>query len=227
MIQRLAVSPIYLRIATAFQVDKQTRKRFEDEIGSGSIKIVAEKESKFSIYAYGDNVTGEEHIAIVKSIDNGLDVPVRVHSSCITAEVFHASNCDCREQLDTALELIEKEGRGAVLWLHQEGRGNGLAAKIKQLDIMLSDGLDTVSAFEKAGYPADRRDYSVAADILRDLGIRSIRLITNNPDKLKQLSELGIEVTGRIPCEISPANEVVKKDLKARKEKLGHFLKGI
>lgn len=217
MVQRMAESPMYVWIHEYASAAS----------GKPYDRIVRKKESEFRIYAYGDRSTGEEHIALVKNIRNGKNVPLRVHSSCVTAEVFHASNCDCHEQLEAALALIDKQDFGIVIWLHQEGRGNGLAAKIKQLNLMLTEGLDTVSAFEKSGYPADQRDYTVAADILKDLGVRSVKLITNNPEKQKQLSILGIKVTGRIPCEIAPANEVVRKDLKAKKEKLGHILENV
>ncbi|HVF69602.1 MAG TPA: GTP cyclohydrolase II [Xanthomonadales bacterium] len=188
----------------------------------GKPTVYIEKDATFQMYVYGDKTTGEEHVAVIKGIGDGENVPIRVHSSCLTAETFHASNCDCHEQLQIALAITEDEGCGGVIWLHQEGRGNGLAGKAKQLKIMMEEGLDTVDAFEKEGYPKDQRDYSIAADILKDLNIKSIRLITNNPSKTQQLSELGIEVKGRISCEVPPANEVVRKDLQAKKDKLGH-----
>lgn len=189
----------------------------------GRPTVYIEKDTTFQMYVYGDKTTGEEHVAVIKVIKDGENVPIRVHSSCLTAETFHASSCDCHEQLEIALTIAEKEGYGGVIWLHQEGRGNGLVGKAKQLKIMLEEGIDTVDAFAKAGYPRDQRDYSIAADMLKDLGVKSIRLITNNPSKIQQLSEMGIEVKGRIPCEVSSANEVVRKDLQAKKDKLGHL----
>ena len=223
MIQRLGDCPIPIRIHVPIETP-QSLKTLSNRLKVGEkLTVAIEKESTFHMYVYGDKTTGEEHIVIAKNLGNRKNVPVRVHSSCVTAETFHASNCDCHEQLEKALEIIDKEDFGLVIWLHQEGRGNGLAAKTQQLRIMLAEGTDTVSAFEKAGYPRDQRDYSVAADILKDLGITSIRLITNNPDKVGQLSELGIKVNGRISCIIAPINEIVRRDLKAKKEKLGHF----
>jgi len=174
---------------------------------------------------YRDKTTGEEYVAVIKGNNNGENVPIRIHSSCLTAETFHASNCDCHEQLQMALLIADKEGFGGVIWLHQEGRGNGLAAKVKEIKIIMEEGLDTVDAFEKAGYPKDQRDYTAAASMLKNLGIKSIRLITNNPNKLRQIEKLGIKVVGRIPCEITPTNELVRKDLKAKKDKLGHIFR--
>ncbi len=181
-------------------------------------------ESTFRIYVYPDN-NGEEHVAVIKSIRDGEDVPIRIHSSCL-AEVFGATNCDCREQLEMSLAIANNRGFGGVIWLHQEGRGNGLVAKIMQLDIMLTKGVDTCTAFEQAGYPKDIRDYQIAAGILTDLDIKSIRIITNNPDKIEQLQSLGIVINGRIPCVPSnlTINPILERDLTAKKEQLGHLL---
>ncbi len=192
------------------------------------IRVTAEQselESLFRMYVYHDS-DGDEHVAVMKSVREGRDVPIRIHSSCLTAEVFGATNCDCREQLDMALAIANAAGFGGVVWLHQEGRGNGLVAKAKQLEIMLSQGLDTCAAFEQAGYPKDVRDYNIAAGILSDLGIRTIKLITNNPDKIEQLTSLGIEVTGRIPCiaDHPEGNVVLLRDLSAKRDRLGHLI---
>lgn len=180
------------------------------------------RDAMFQAYSYGDKTTAEEHVALMKEIGDGEDVPIRIHSSCLTAETFHASNCDCHEQLEAALQITEKEGRGGVIWLHQEGRGNGLAAKFKQIELMVREGVNTVDAYEQLGYPSDQRDFTAAVHILNDLGIKSVRLITNNPDKIGQLQDMGIKVTGRIPCVIPPYNEMVRKDLKAKKDRHGH-----
>ncbi len=192
----------------------------------GKVSALIGKESMFTMYAYGDKTTGEEHVAVIKDVGNGENVPIRIHSSCITSEVFHASNCDCHEQMEMALSIVEKEGFGGVIWLHQEGRGNGLAGKTKHLKIMVEEQVDTVEAFKRAGYPDEQRDYTIAVDILKDLGIKSVRLITNNPDKLAQVAKLGITVVDRIPCEIPTINEIVTKNLAAKRDKLGHLLGG-
>lgn len=223
MAERIGQCPLPIRIHLPVSLSPEQ----VATLGLGDIEgkptVYIEKDATFQMYVYGDKTTGEEHVAVIKGIKDGENVPIRVHSSCLTAETFHASNCDCHEQLEIALAIAEKEGYGGVIWLHQEGRGNGLAGKAKQLKIMLEEGIDTVDAFEKAGYPKDQRDYSIAADILKDLKVKSIRLITNNPSKIQQLSELGIEVKSRIPCEVPPANEIVRKDLQAKKDKLGHL----
>lgn len=224
MVERLAECPLPIRINLPFILsEKQIVKLGLEGIDSKPIAHI-EKNSIFQMYVYGDKTTGEEHVAVIKGIRDGKDVPIRIHSSCLTAEAFHASNCDCHEQLEMSLSIADKEEYGGVIWLHQEGRGNGLVGKAKQLKIMMEEGLDTVAAFEKAGYPSDQRDYSVGVDILKDLGIKSVRLITNNPGKMQQLADLGIEVVGRIPCEISSINEIVRKDLRAKKDKLGHLI---
>lgn len=224
MVQRLGECPIPIHIHTPITIPDSMASIVGPLNENERLTMTIERETKFNMCVYGDKTTGEEHIVIAKNLRDKKNVPVRVHSSCVTAETFHASNCDCHEQLEKALDIIDRDDFGIIIWLHQEGRGNGLAAKVQQLRIMLSEGIDTVSAFEKAGYPKDQRDYSVAAAILADLEIKSIRLITNNPDKVRQLSDLGIIVTDRIPCIINPINDIVRRDLKAKKEKLGHFL---
>lgn len=214
-IERLGMAPTTIRVPIYSVELSQT------QVNPNSEKYL---ESKFDFYAFRDNFTGQEHVALAKDIGEGENVPVRVHSSCITGEVFHATNCECHQQLELALSIIEHEGRGAVVWLNQEGRGNGLEAKVKHMQIMAEDGLDTVEAFEKAGYPSESRHYENAAAILKNLGIKSARLITNNPDKIGQIKALGIEVVGRIPCEIKGGSEELQKNLQAKKEKLGHLI---
>lgn len=227
MVVRLGGCSLPIRIHAPITLSPEQAASLNLEDIKGKPIAYIEKDTVFNMYVYGDKTTGEEHVALIKGIGNGDNVPIRVHSSCLTAETFHASNCDCHEQLEMALAITEKEGYGGIIWLHQEGRGNGLAGKVKQLKIMFEEGLDTVDAFEKAGYPKDQRDYTVAVDMLKNLGIKSIRLITNNPSKVKQLEELGIKITSIIPCEVTPLNEVVRKDLKAKKDKLGHNLSNI
>ena len=163
---------------------------------------------------------GLHHIALVKG-DIKKDVLVRVHSECLTGDVFHSKRCDCIQQLDKALKLISKKG-GVLLYLRQEGRGIGLLSKIKAYNLQDS-GMDTVEANEKLGFKADMRDYTVGVQILADLGIKNMKLITNNPKKIKGLEKYGIKIVERVPLVIKP-NTTNIKYLKAKKEKLGHYL---
>lgn len=222
-IERLGACPLPIRIEIPVSLSEKQIANLDLGKIEGRPIFHIEKDSEFEMYVFEDKTTGEKHVAVIKGNDRE-NVPIRIHSSCLTAESFHALNCDCHEQLQMALLIADKEGFGGVIWLHQEGRGNGLAAKVKQIKIIMEEGLGTVDAFEKAGYPKDQRDYTSAAGMLKNLGIKSIRLITNNPDRLRQIEKLGIRVLGRIPCEIAPTNELVRKDLKEKRDKLGHRL---
>jgi len=164
---------------------------------------------------------GLHHIALVKGNIKDKDVLVRVHSECLTGDVFHSARCDCKQQLDKALKIISKEN-GVLLYLRQEGRGIGLLNKIKAYDLQ-DQGMDTVEANEKLGFKADIRDYTVGVQILADLGLKRIRLMTNNPKKIEGLEKYGIKIVERIPLVIKP-NTTNKKYLEAKKEKLGHDL---
>lgn len=227
IVERTGEAPISLRIKTpVILTPDQALSLGAGLTEGGRLTLIQETDAVFRMYIYGDKTTGEEHVAIIKNLGNGENVPIRIHSSCLTAESFSASNCDCMEQMDSALAIAEKEGFGGVIWLHQEGRGNGLVAKAQQLALMMAEGLDTVEAFERAGYPGDQRDYTAAADILKDLGIKSIRIITNSPDKITQIRDAGIEIVGRIPCEIAPLNDVVARDLEAKRKRFGHLFEG-
>jgi 3,4-dihydroxy 2-butanone 4-phosphate synthase/GTP cyclohydrolase II len=180
----------------------------------------------FAVHAFDSPVDGLTHVALVRGdIGDGTDVMVRVHSSCLTGDVFHSARCDCGSQLETAMQRIGDEGRGVLLYLNQEGRGIGLANKIRAYALQ-DQGLDTVEANEKLGFKADQRDYGIGAQILRHLGVRSMCLLTNNPRKFVGLEGYGLSVTRTEPLEI-PAGEHTLKYLKTKKAKLGHTLKGV
>ena len=180
----------------------------------------------FSLHAFDSPVDGLTHVALVRGeIGDGRDVMVRVHSSCLTGDVFHSARCDCGPQLETAMQRIADEGRGVLLYLNQEGRGIGLANKIRAYALQ-DQGLDTVEANEQLGFKADQRDYGIGAQILRHLGVRSMCLLTNNPRKFVGLEGYGLSVTRTEPLEI-PAGEHTLKYLRTKKAKLGHTLKGV
>ncbi len=178
---------------------------------------------EFRAYAYRSDINGEEHIALVMGdINEDDDVLVRVHSSCLTGDVFHSSRCDCGDQLDKAFELIGKEKKGVVLYLLQEGRGIGLINKLKAYELQ-DQGADTIEANATLGFAPDIRDYGTGSQILRDLGVRKIRLMTNNPAKFVAIEGFGLEIVARVPLEIAPSS-TTRKYLEAKKKKLGHIL---
>jgi len=177
----------------------------------------------FRVYAYKSDITGEEHVALVKGeISESDEVLVRVHSACLTGDVFGSSRCDCGEQLERALELIDKEGKGVVLYLLQEGRGIGLVNKLRAYDLQ-DGGDDTIEANAKLGFAPDIRDYGTGSQILRDLGVRKMRLLTNNPAKFVAIEGFGLEIVERVPLEIAPSL-TTKRYLETKKKKLGHIL---
>jgi len=180
----------------------------------------------FTLVAYQSVIDGETHIALVRGdIGDGERVMVRVHSKCLTGDVFHSLRCDCGPQLDGAIEQIAKDGRGVLLYLNQEGRGIGLANKIRAYELQ-DQGFDTVEANERLGFQADQRDYGIGAQILRDLGVRTMRLLTNNPRKFVGLEGYGLAVAETLPLEI-PVQEHTQRYLKTKKDKLGHKLSGV
>ncbi len=181
----------------------------------------------FTCHVYESVIGGESHVALVRGeVGDGLDVMVRVHSKCLTGDVFHSLRCDCGTQLEAAMRQISQEGRGVLLYLYQEGRGIGLANKIRAYELQ-DQGLDTVEANEHLGIKADQRDYGIGAQILRDLQVRSMRLLTNNPRKFIGLEGYGLSVVETLPIEIPPSTEFTRRYLKTKKEKLGHTLKSV
>jgi len=178
----------------------------------------------FRVYAFRSTVTEEEHVAMVMGeITPDDPVLVRVHSQCLTGDVLGSLRCDCGAQLETALERIAAERRGVLLYLLQEGRGIGLFNKLRAYELQ-DEGADTVEANERLGLPADQRDYGVGAQILRDLGVKKMRLMTNNPAKYVALAGFGLEIVARVPLEVPPT-EHTRRYLEAKKHKMGHLLR--
>jgi 3,4-dihydroxy 2-butanone 4-phosphate synthase/GTP cyclohydrolase II len=178
---------------------------------------------EFTVFGYRSLVDEKHHVALVKGdVAGKQDVLVRVHSECLTGDVFHSLRCDCGEQLESALSMIEREGEGVLLYLAQEGRGIGLLNKLRAYKLQ-EEGLDTVDANLQLGLPADLRDYGIGAQILVDLGLSSIRILTNNPKKIRGLEGYGLSVTAQIPIQHMP-NPHNEAYLRAKKERMGHTL---
>jgi 3,4-dihydroxy 2-butanone 4-phosphate synthase / GTP cyclohydrolase II len=202
------------------------RMRTESLVKQVAVANLPTRFGDFRVHAFENEIDKQTHLALVRGdIGDGADVLVRVHSQCLTGDVLHSIRCDCGAQLDTAMERIAAEGRGVLLYLNQEGRGIGLANKIRAYELQ-DEGFDTVEANERLGFKADQRDYGMGVQILRELGIRSMRLLSNNPRKLVGIEGYGLSVSEWLPLEI-PASDSTRRYLKTKKEKLGHKLSSV
>ena len=199
------------------------RKRFEKLVDAVTKNKMPTKYGEFMAYGYVNRLNGEHHVALVKGdIGDGKDVLCRVHSECLTGDTFGSLRCDCGEQFASAMTQIEKEGRGILLYMRQEGRGIGLINKLKAYELQ-EQGMDTLEANLALGFAGDEREYYIGAQILRDLGVKTLRLLTNNPDKVYQLADFGLEISERVPIKIQPTVYDLFY-LQTKQDKMGHIL---
>jgi len=206
--------------------------RYNEYVNENAVEQVASAEfptrwGKFRIYGFrgysttdGDRRVEEAVALVMGDVKTGPPL-VRVHSQCLTGDVFHSLRCDCRQQLELSLSMITKEGAGILIYEQQEGRGIGLMAKLQAYELQ-DEGLDTVEANERLGFKADHRDFSLPGGILKALGVTRVRLLSNNPDKVEALERAGVQVVERVPCEVTPSPHA-EEYLRTKKEKLGHL----